>query len=457
MKRFKHCGMLLASLLALTALLTGGALAAEVPVIVPPSPGISVQLNGEMVPFTDVVPEVVDQRTFLPFRAVLEAMGAQVDYDAATSTVTAQRGGVSLAMTLGEKQAKVTENGETRTLEMDVAAYAKNNRTYVPVRFAAEAFGCNVGWDQDQQTVIIVDVDSLFGDAAFTLMDRFAAYSAKQESQNMALTGALSLDMEDKSGEELEQPIHVTGTVEGLMSDGGLQMTAGADLSALAALLPDDATKLVLEPFLSDLSVEVRADVESEMLYLNGSVIALVVGGQSADAWYSLDLGGMTAELLEAVNAAGLSEMEDAAVGEALKWAVKQIPLSSTGDYAMLSEIVSIYTQMLSDQAFTKEGNTYVARTVLEDLVHLTVTLTEQGEDIVAMDLTMEAAADEDGVTMALTMNEHAAPDKVTVDMDMEMAYEGFSMKLHMDFSGLPTDKAPEITPPAGAQIVPMN
>ena len=60
MKRFKHCGMLLASLLALTALLTGAAMAAESPNGA--RPVISVQLNGEMVPFTDVVPEVVDQR-----------------------------------------------------------------------------------------------------------------------------------------------------------------------------------------------------------------------------------------------------------------------------------------------------------------------------------------------------------------------------------------------------------
>ena len=112
MKRFKHCGMLLASLLALTALLMGAAMAAESPNGA--RPVISVQLNGEMVPFTDVVPEVVDQRTFLPFRAVLEAMGAEVDYDAATSTVTAQRDGVSLAMTLGEKQARITENGAWR-------------------------------------------------------------------------------------------------------------------------------------------------------------------------------------------------------------------------------------------------------------------------------------------------------------------------------------------------------
>ena len=426
MKRFKHCGMLLASLLALTALLTGAAMAAESPNGA--RPVISVQLNGEMVPFTDVVPEVVDQRTFLPFRAVLEAMGAEVDYDAATSTVTAQRDGVSLAMTLGEKQARITENGAVRTLEMDVAAYAKNNRTYVPVRFAAEAFGCSVGWDQYQQTVVIVDVDSLFGDATFTLMDRLAAYSAKHEIPNMALAGKMTLDLEDESGEELSQPIQVSGTAEGILGDTGLQMTAEADLTSLLALAPDYATRTMLEPLLKDLSIEIRADLESEMLYFSGPIMALVVNGESADAWYSLDFGGMSAELLEAVNASNLSQLEDASVGEALKWAVKQVPLSSTSDYAVLSQMVSIYTEMLSDQAFTKEGNTYVAKAVLEDLVQITVTLTEQGEDIVAMDLTMEASIDEDGTTMALTVKEHAAPDKMTMDMGMEMTYEGNHM-----------------------------
>ena len=426
MKRFKHCGMLLASLLALTALLTGAAMAAESPNGA--RPVISVQLNGEMVPFTDVVPEVVDQRTFLPFRAVLEAMGAEVDYDAATSTVTAQRDGVSLAMTLGEKQARITENGAVRTLEMDVAAYAKNNRTYVPVRFAAEAFGCSVGWDQYQQTVVIVDVDSLFGDATFTLMDRLAAYSAKHEIPNMALAGKMTLDLEDESGEELSQPIQVSGTAEGILGDTGLQMTAEADLTSLLALAPDYATRTMLEPLLKDLSIEIRADFESEMLYFSGPIMALVVNGESADAWYSLDFGGMSAELLEAVNASNLSQLEDASVGEALKWAVKQVPLSSTSDYAVLSQMVSIYTEMLSDQAFTKEGNTYVAKAVLEDLVQITVTLTEQGEDIVAMDLTMEASIDEDGTTMALTVKEHAAPDKMTMDMGMEMTYEGNHM-----------------------------
>ena len=171
----------------------------------------------------------------------------------------------------------------------------------------------------------------------------------------------------------------------------------------------------------------------------------------------TLDLSGLTAELLETMNVSGLSQLEGATVGDALKWAVKSVPLSSTSDYAVLSQMVSIYVDMLSDQAFTKEGNTYVAKSVLEDTVNVTVTLTEQGEDIVALDLVMTAAMEEDGMSMTMTMTEHAAPNEVNMDMGMEMTYEGLGVKFHMDLSSLPTVKTPETVPPAGAQIIPMN
>ena len=79
----------------------GGAFAAE--------SGITVQLDGQALTFTDAVPQVVDQRTFLPFRAVFEAMGAEVSN--ADSTITAVRGDTTLTMKLGETAATVIKNG----------------------------------------------------------------------------------------------------------------------------------------------------------------------------------------------------------------------------------------------------------------------------------------------------------------------------------------------------------
>lgn len=461
MKFWKRCGRALFCAAALLAVLAGAALAAE------PAPAasaagasssISVQLNGELLSFSDAAPEAVDQRTFLPFRTLLEAMGAQVDYDAQTATVTAQRGGVRVSMVLGEKRATVVENGQTRTLEMDAAAYAKNNRTYIPVRFAAEALGCSVGWDQQNQTVILVDVDALFGGATFQLLDRFAAYCAKQDApEDMSLSGNLTLDLSDPSGENLPQPIHVQGAAQGLMGKSGLQLTAGADLSALATLLPDDSSRLMLEPFLSDLNVEVRADLESETLYLYGAAPALLLGGQSADNWYSLDLSAYSAQLLELANTSTLAQLEDASVGEALAWVIRSMPLDSVDAYSGLDQVVSIYTGLFSDQVFTKEGNVYTAQALVENILATTITLTEQGEDIVALDVSMAASSEEPGMAMALTMTEHAQPDKVTLEMDMSLSSAALDMQLHFELSCLPADKAPETRPPAGAVVVPIN
>ena len=159
----------LGSAAVLATTLAAPALAAE-------NSGIAVQLDGQNVVFTDAVPVAKDKRTFLPFRAVFEAMGALVTNEG--NDITATRGEQTLHMTIGSSTATVEENGEVTTITMDVAPYVDSAtwRTYVPVRFAAEAFGCNVGWDQDDQTVIIVDVDKLMGDAAFTKMDNYIAY-----------------------------------------------------------------------------------------------------------------------------------------------------------------------------------------------------------------------------------------------------------------------------------------
>ena len=55
-------------------------------------PLVSVQLNGETVAFPDAQPETVNSRTMVPFRAIAEALGAQVGY--ADGTVTAEKDGV---------------------------------------------------------------------------------------------------------------------------------------------------------------------------------------------------------------------------------------------------------------------------------------------------------------------------------------------------------------------------
>ncbi len=149
---------------------------------------------------------------------------------------------------------------------------------------------------------------------------------------------------------------------------------------------------------------------------------------------------------------------EDAGVQEALTAVIGSMPLNdSETSYEALAQVTSIYVQMLSDQAFTQKGNTYVAQMKLEDVMDMTVTLTKRGNDIVAADIKATASVDEAGEKAVFTMTEHAAPDKVTVDMDMSVEDSDISMKLTLDMNCVPTTKTPVTTLPAGVQAIPME
>ena len=113
---------------------------------------ITITLNGHVIK-SEVPPVIENGRTLVPLRVIFEAMGASVDWDEPTQTVTASRGERTIVLTLGNPAAKI--NGEVYIL--DVPPKSVNGRTLVPVRFVAESFGADVRWNERTQTVIITD------------------------------------------------------------------------------------------------------------------------------------------------------------------------------------------------------------------------------------------------------------------------------------------------------------
>lgn len=112
---------------------------------------ISVTLNGEAIDFADQAPTIIDGRTLVPLRAIFEALGATVEWDQETKTVSSELDGVSIKLTIGENS--LYRNGEA--VELDVAGQILNGRTMVPARAIAEAYGVGVEWDTVTRTVIL--------------------------------------------------------------------------------------------------------------------------------------------------------------------------------------------------------------------------------------------------------------------------------------------------------------
>jgi hypothetical protein len=96
-------------------------------------------------------------RTLVPIRMISEAFGAQVTWDQAQQKVwlkldaTTQHPGVLVVLHIGDKTALV----DGRKAVLEAAPLIKVSRTFVPLRFVAEAFGADVTWNAATRTAVI--------------------------------------------------------------------------------------------------------------------------------------------------------------------------------------------------------------------------------------------------------------------------------------------------------------
>ena len=87
----------------------------------------------------------------IPLRSMFEQMGATVSYDAASRTVTVEKPGAQVVVTVGRPS--VVINGESRPLDVPPMMY--HGVVLVPVRVISEGMGAYVQWLQDQHLVVV--------------------------------------------------------------------------------------------------------------------------------------------------------------------------------------------------------------------------------------------------------------------------------------------------------------
>ena len=111
-------------------------------------------VNGqeqEIDPGRGTVPVMESDRTLLPIRAVVEAMGGALTWDEETQTAVVAKGDAIILLKIGSNVAFVNETAHT----LDVAPVIINDRTFLPIRFIAESFAYEVNWAGDTQTITL--------------------------------------------------------------------------------------------------------------------------------------------------------------------------------------------------------------------------------------------------------------------------------------------------------------
>ena len=139
-----------------------------------------VNVDGRPVVFTDAKPFVDENgRTMVPLRPVANAMGLNVEWNQEFQTATFSESydpGIeglgaegrmvymAVVFTIGSPDVEVSgkvelyEGGMEPIFDgftMDTTPVVKDGRTYAPLRYLAESFGYDVGWDGATSTVVI--------------------------------------------------------------------------------------------------------------------------------------------------------------------------------------------------------------------------------------------------------------------------------------------------------------
>ncbi|MGE5398301.1 MAG: glycosyl hydrolase family 18 protein [Chitinophagales bacterium] len=113
---------------------------------------VKVKINGQVRNFQPGG-MVVQGRVMLPLRFIVEdpAVQGQVAWDSTSQQVTISCNQNNVVFILGQR--RVLVNGVEKTI--DVAPFAFQDRTYIPLRVFSEALGATVGWKPSEQTAII--------------------------------------------------------------------------------------------------------------------------------------------------------------------------------------------------------------------------------------------------------------------------------------------------------------
>lgn len=104
----------------------------------------------------DVAPMILEDRTLLPIRYVIEPIGGTIAWDEVERKVTISLGGSLLELWIDNPMAKV--NGSPAYIDPSnpaVKPIIHQDRTMLPLRYVAESMGAEVEWNADDRSVTV--------------------------------------------------------------------------------------------------------------------------------------------------------------------------------------------------------------------------------------------------------------------------------------------------------------
>lgn len=144
---------------------------------------VNYSINGEGKKM-DAKPFIKNDRTLVPLRFIVEAMGGEVNWDNDNRLVTVNSKGKIIELPIDSKTIKI----DGKDVNIDQAAIIKGDRTFVPIRFIAENLDMVVNYINDTREIEISSYEDKKlennSDLTQAIDEKNAATNNSQKGQN---------------------------------------------------------------------------------------------------------------------------------------------------------------------------------------------------------------------------------------------------------------------------------
>lgn len=356
---------------------------------------IHILYNDKVVEYEDVKPVNTEGRVMIPFRAVLEDMGATVEYDDSQRLVTASKGETQIKFTLMDDTIYINDNGVNSTITMDVPMIIVEGRTLVPIRFMSNALGMQVGWDGDTETVVIMDYDDYFGGLDAIAPNITKLTEQKQPTFNKEYAGFDVFLSAVGMGDDIKMT--VGGDVEGTYADGMAQLAANGDFVFNEQELKD----IDLELKFKGASVYIKTNLAEKIVKITTDEnLKSKLSPVKADTWYKIDLKNV-------LEARGLSD-ESVAVIETVMSKI------GSDEKVSLKDMLKSMVVAEGDADFDQAVSVAMMMDMFEAMdKYVTVEEKENGTYTISMNMTTSDVID---IAVKLSGEEISEDDKKAVE-----------------------------------------
>lgn len=413
----------------------------------------NLQVDGKTAVLSEAANDI-DGSLYISGEDYFNAIGAQdYSYNSNTQELSATKNNNTITV----KTNNININSNSSEISSSVTL--QGEIPYIPVRAVSEKLGYSVGWDNENNTVVLIDKNKLLEENkdTYNIINKYLEFAKKFAETPYALKGTFNLSMQSDSIFEI--PIEVTGNIEAITSKDKADMKIAINVNPeiFKTLLGEDANseegQTIISQF-SNINIDYIFDLSTGMYYMRSPLFTNM--GIEEGTWISIDMQSIFNNMYDSSfsfnDMLKFSTITD--FNELLNTSITSVNINSTDAYNECVMAIKLLNSILGDSAFQKDeiGYTSKINKTIDNVVlnFIFSILTDENDTANGYNINANIENDKDGnISLAMSQNSNNSKFNMTIDLKDLM-----TIILNMDMALEQTEQTISGKPEDGSKII---